>query len=173
MKPLTLLSICLLLSSSVVAQIDSVYKHSGEVIAVNVKEVTSFAVKYTFPGETVVQSIGKPAVERVKYASGRTEQVSEKIVIRTEFDFEKVQVLTHPDEATGLVPKGEVEGKTAGFLSYQTAGTAKKASMNRIRKAAAKLGAPFILMIETANVGVGVGLGSAQSIRNGTAYSYK
>lgn len=152
------------------AQTDKIVLHNGKTIEANVKETTSQFVKYSFPGETLVQTLGRPAIASITYVSGRSETISEKVVVLGEADFEKVVILTTTDQAAGLVEKGDVQGKTAA-ISYQTGATANKASLNRIRKAAAKLGAQFVLMTESTGGGF-AGFGASQSIRRGVAYSY-
>ncbi|MFM8738908.1 MAG: hypothetical protein ACKOC0_01745, partial [Cytophagales bacterium] len=132
-------------------------------------EITSANIKFSFPGESLIQNIGKPAVAKIVYGSGREEIVSEYVSLKNDSDFEKIVILTSKDETIGLVDKGEVVGKTAA-ISYQTPGTANKASLNRIRKAALKLNAPFILIEDVSHVGLGM---SGQSIRRGRAFGYK
>lgn len=149
------------------AQSDKLYKHNGEVLQVQVKEISAGVIKYSYPNETVVQTVGKKAVEKIVYASGREEKISDFIKLENDSDYEKVVLLNDKEEAIGLVDKGEVVGKTAA-ISYQTPGTANKASLNRIRKAAAQLNAPFILIEENTTSGA-----RGQAIRRGHAYGYK
>jgi len=52
--------------------------------------------------------------------------VSDKIAIAGEDDWEKVQILTDKSQVLGLKKGEDVKGKTAGFLSYNTAGSADK-----------------------------------------------
>ena len=97
-----------------------------------------------------------------------TQKKNQKIVIAGEDDWEKVQILTDKAQVIGLKKGEDVRGKTNGLLSYNTAGSADKKATRRIKEAAAKTGAPFVLLTSDKNDGFGV----KQSIKNGTAYSY-
>ncbi|MBS1664240.1 MAG: hypothetical protein JST68_24560 [Bacteroidetes bacterium] len=144
-------------------------KHSGEKVECKIIKVGETTISYKYPGEDAEQTIGKYAINTITYGtSGRKESISEKITIAGEDDWEKVQILTDKSQVIGLKKGEEVRGKTSGFISYNTAGSADKKASRRIREAAAKMGAPFILMTSDKSDGFGV----KQSIKNGTAYSY-
>ncbi len=149
---------------------DKLTKHSGEVIELKVVRVGETTITYKYPGEDAEQTIGKFAVATVTYgASGRKEQISEKIEIGSKDDWEKVEILTDKSQVIGLKKGEEVRGKTSGLLSYNTAGSADKKASKRIKQAAAELGAPFILMTSDKSDGFGI----KQAIKNGVAYTYK
>jgi hypothetical protein len=148
---------------------DKLYKHSGEMLDVKILKVGEFTVSYKFPGEDAEQVISKLAVAKITYSSGRTEEISEKIVVSGKDDYDKVQVLTDKAQVVGLKKGDEVRGKTSGMLSYNTAGAADKKASKKIREAAAEAGAPFILMTSDKSDGFGV----KQSVKNGVLYSYK
>ncbi|HEX8358187.1 MAG TPA: hypothetical protein VF610_12270 [Segetibacter sp.] len=149
--------------------VDKLYKHSGQVLDVKVVRVGEFNVSYKYPGEESEQVIGKLAISKIVYGSGRTEEVSEKVVIGGKEDWEKVQVITDNAQVVGLKKGEEVRGKTSGLLSYNTAGSADKKASRKLREAAAEMGAPFILLTSDKNDGFGV----KQAIKNGVTYSYK
>lgn len=149
---------------------DKLLKHSGEVLDVKVIKVGETTITYKYPGEDAEQTIGKFAVASITYGtSGRKEDISEKIVISGKDDWEKVEILTDKSQVIGLKKGEEVRGKTSGFISYNTAGSADKKATKRIKEAAAELGAPFVLMTSDKADGFGV----KQSIKNGVAYTYK
>lgn len=151
------------------SQNDKMTKHNGEKLEVKVLKVGETTITYKYPGEDAEQTIGKYAVANIVYGtSGRKEEISEKIVISGEDDWEKVQILTDKAQVIGLKKGEEVRGKTAGYYSFNTAGSADKKATRRIKEAAAKAGAPFVLLTSDKNDG----FGTKQSIKNGTAYSY-
>lgn len=151
------------------AAADKLYKHSGEVLDVKIVKVGEFNITYKYPGEDAEQTIGKLAVGKIEYSSGRTEEVSEKITVAGKDDWEKVQILNDNAQVVGLKKGEEIRGKTSGLYSFNTAGSADKKASKKIKEAAAALGAPFVLMTSDKNDGFGV----KQSIKNGIAYSYK
>ena len=151
------------------SQNDKMTKHNGEKLEVKVLKVGETTITYKYPGEDAEQTIGKYAVANIVYGtSGRKEEISEKIVISGEDDWEKVQILTDKAQVIGLKKGDEVRGKTAGMYSFNTAGSADKKATRRIKEAAAKAGAQFVLLTSDKNDGFGV----KQSIKNGTAYTY-
>ena len=147
---------------------DKMYKHTGEKLDCKIIKVAEFVITFTYPNETAEQTIGKYAVAKIEYGSGRKEDMSEKITIADKDDWEKVVILEDVAAAVGLKKQGEIRGKTAGMLSYRTAGNADKKSMERLKKEAAELGAPFVLLTSEKD-----SKWSTQSIKKGFAYSYK
>jgi len=149
------------------AQTDKLFKHDGNTIEVQIKEITEGVLKYSFPNETLTRSMGKNSVAKIVYSNGQEEKISDFITIENEADFEKVVILSTKDETVGLVDKGVVRGKSGGS-AFQTPETQNKVSLSKIRKAAAKLNAPFVWIEETVTAGH-----FGQSVRRGHAYSYK
>ena len=149
---------------------DKMKKHSGETVDVKVIKVGETVITYKYPGEDAEQTIGKYAVASITYgSSGRKEDITEKIIISGEDDWEKVQILTDASEVVGLKKGEEIKGKTSGFISYNSAGSADKKATKRLKQAAAELGAPFILMTSDKSDGYGI----KQSMKKGFAYNYK
>lgn len=149
---------------------DKMKKHSGETLDVKIIKVNETTINYKYPGEDAEQTIGKYAVAMITYgASGRKEEISEKIVVMGKDDWEKVVIITDASEALGLKKGEEIRGKTSGMFSYHTAGTADKKATRKIKEEAAEAGAPFILMTadKADNYGAKV------AIKKGYAYSYK
>ncbi len=152
------------------ASSDKMLKHSGQTLDVKIIRVGETTITYKYPGEDAEQTIGKFSVASIVYgASGRKEDVSEKIVVSGKSDWELVQILTDKSQVIGLKKGEDVRGKTAGLISYNTAGSADKKATKRLKEEAAEMGAPFILLTSDKADGFGV----KQSIKNGVAYSYK
>ena len=149
-------------------QSDKMYKHSGEKLDVKIIKVGEFTINYTYPNETAEQTIGKLAVAKLEYASGRKEEITEKIEITDKTDWAKVMILEDISASVGLKKQGEIRGKTAGLVSYRTSGNADKKAMERLKKEAAELGAPFVLLTSEKDSRF-----TTQSIKKGFAYSYK
>jgi len=170
MKKLTLILVAALSVLFTNAQnADKLVKHSSENLDVKVVKVGEITIIYKYPGEDAEQTIGKFAVASITYGSGRSEEISEKIVIDGKDDWEKVQILTDKSQVVGLKKGEEVRGKTAGIVSYRSAGNADKKAGERIKKDAAEQNAPFVLMTSDKADGFGV----KQSVKNGVIYSYK
>jgi hypothetical protein len=150
-------------------QSDKMYKHTGEKVEVKILKVGEFTISFTYPNEQAEQTIGKYAVAKIEYgSSGRKEDITEKIVIGGADDWEKVVILEDVSYSVGLKKQGEIRGKTGGMFSYRTSGNADKKSMERLKKEAAELGAPFVLLMSEKESRF-----TTQSIKKGFAYSYK
>ena len=151
------------------AQSDSIYLHNGQVVGGKVYKIAEQTVTFTYADEDAQQTLGKYAVQKVIFGkSKRVQDVSERITVRSKDDWEKVVILEDVANSVGLKKQGEIRGKTAGMLSYRTAGNADKKSMERLKKEAAELGAPFVLLTSEKD-----SRWSTQSIKKGFAYSYK
>ena len=169
-KIITVLVLTLSTLFSFAQTVDKMKKHSGETLDVKVIKVNEETISYKYPGEDAEQTIGKFAVASITYgSSGRKEEITEKIEISDKGDWEKVQIITTISQVVGLKKGEEVKGKTAGLISYNTAGSADKKATKRLKEAAAELGAPFILLTSDKSDGFGV----KQSMKKGVTYNYK
>jgi len=174
MKKIILLMVVALTSVFANAQTDEIVKHNGETIKGKVIKLEEYTIVFKYDGEDAENTISKYAVEKITYGkSGRVEEVTEKIVINGEDDWEKVVILEDKAYIAGLKKEGEVRGKTA-FINYQTANTGDKKAEKKLKMAAAEMGCPFILQTADKNsVGASSnGLGGSQAVKKGIAYKY-
>jgi hypothetical protein len=125
---------------------DTIVKMSGERIAVKVLSTSENSVTFSWPGETMTISMSKNLIEEIKYASGRKEKLSEKIVIRGEDDWEKVKQTTQASDIEGLVKKGDITGTTANLGLYTPLKKCEAKILVQLKHDAAKLGAHIILI---------------------------
>lgn len=109
------------------------------------------------------------AVNKITYSSGRSEEISEKIVVSGKDDWEKVQIVTDKAQVVGLKKGEDVKGKTSGMLSYNSAGSADKKASRKLKEDAAEAGAQFVLLTSDKSDGFGI----KQAVKSGVAYSYK
>lgn len=168
MKKTLSMFVALFATLVVFGQNDKMIKHTGEKLDVKIIKVGEFVISYSYPNEQAEQTISKYAVAKIEYASGRKEEITEKIVVSGKEDWEKVVILEEANQSVGLKKQGEITGKTAGMLSYRTSGNADKKSMERLKKEAAELGACFVLVTKEKD-----SRWSTQSVKRGVAYSYK
>ena len=169
-----LLAALVLFGLTVNAQSDKIFKHSGETVNGKVIRVEEYTVVFKYDGEDAENTISKYAVEKIVYGkSGRVEEVTEKITVRGEADWEKVVILEDKAYISGLKKEGEVRGKT-GLINYHTGNTGDKKAEKKLKMAAAAMGCPFILQTaDKSTVGAtSNGLGGSQAIKKGVAYKY-
>ena len=156
------------------AQNDKIYKHSGETVEGKVIRIDEYTIVFKYDGEDAENTIGKYAVEKIIYGkTKRQEDVTEKIVINGEDDWEKVVILEDKGYISGLKKVGEVRGKT-GLINFQTGNTGDKKAQKKLKMDAAKQGCPFVLLTaDKTTVGANSNsLGGSQAIKTGVAYKY-
>lgn len=156
------------------AQNDKIYKHSGETVEGKVIRLDEYTIVFKYDGEDAENTIGKYAVEKIIYGkTKRQEDVTEKIVINGEDDWEKVVIIEDKGYISGLKKVGEVRGKT-GLINFQTGNTGDKKAQKKLKMDAAKQGCPFVLLTaDKTTVGANSNaLGGSQAIKTGVAYKY-
>lgn len=156
------------------AQNDKIYKHSGETVEGKVIRLDEYTIVFKYDGEDAENTIGKYAVEKIIYGkTKRQEDVTEKIVINGEDDWEKVVILEDKGYISGLKKVGEVRGKT-GLINFQTGNTGDKKAQKKLKMDAAKQGCPFVLLTaDKTTVGANSNaLGGSQAIKTGVGYKY-
>lgn len=149
------------------AQSDIITKHSGETVQGKVIRLEEYTIVFKYDGEDAENTIGKYAVEKIVYGkSKRVEEVTEKIVINSYADWEKVVILEDKGYIAGLKKGGEVRGKT-GMINFQTGNTGDKKASKKLKMDAAKLGCPFVLQVsDKTTVGANSNaLGGSQAIK--------
>ncbi|MCK9638986.1 MAG: hypothetical protein M0R39_03680 [Prolixibacteraceae bacterium] len=125
---------------------DTITKMSRESIAVKIISMSEKSVTFSWPGETMTISISKNLIEEIKYASGRKEKLSEKVLIRGEDDWEKVKLTTQASDIEGLIKKGDLNETSPNIGIYTSAKKAETKIDRKIRQKAASLGAHIILI---------------------------
>ena len=176
MKKIILSFFMLLATSLIFAQSDIITKHSGETLSGKVIRVDEYIVVYKYDGEDAENSISKYAIQKIVYGkSGRVEEVTEKIIINGEDDWNKVIILEDKSYIAGLKKDGEIKGKTA-FINMHTGNTGDSKADKKLKMEAAKLGCEFVFMTADKDINEsgasGVSFGAVQAIRKGIAYKY-
>jgi hypothetical protein len=163
-----------LASTMMSAQVDKIFKSSGETVDGKVIRLEEYTVVFVYDNETAENTIGKYAIEKIVYgSSGRVEEVTEKIDVSGESGWENVVILEDKSYISGLKKGEEIRGKT-GLINFQTGNTGDRKAEKKLKMAAAEQGCAFILMTaDKTTVGANSNaLGGSQAIKKGKAYSY-
>jgi len=174
MKKIVLVAAMLISGLVINAQVDVITKHNGEIVKGKVVKVEEFTIVYKYDGEDAENTLSKYAVEKIVYGkSGRVEEITEKIAVSSENDWEKVIILEDKSFISGLKKVTEVRGKT-GLINYHTGNTGDIKAQQKLKKAAAAIGCPFILMTsDKSTTGNNSNqLGGTQAIKTGIGYKY-
>jgi hypothetical protein len=156
------------------AQVDKIYKHSGEVVEGKVIRLEEYTIDFVYEGEDAENTIGKYAVEKIIYGkSGRVEEVTTKIDVSGKDGWENVVILEDKSYIAGLTKGNEVRGKT-GLVNFQTGNTGDRKAEKKLKMDAAEQGCAFILLTaDKTTVGANSNmLGGSQAIKKGVAYKY-
>jgi hypothetical protein len=168
------IALLVLLAQSVfVSAQDKIVTHTGETIDCKVTELTDISIKYKFEGEDITNNISKNFVEEIKFSNGRTQKITDKVIINGESDWKKVQITNLESDIVGLKKKGEYMAKASSGWSTTGEGKMQAQAMEKLKKLAAKNGAHMVLILTTTSKGGGYGFsGGAKASITGVAYGY-
>lgn len=148
MKRQILTSIAVALTTLCFGQTDTIYSNN-EKISCSVKEITPDAVKYTFQGEELVNSIYKNSVQKIIFKSGRVQTFAEatsfKIISGVD-DFENVTITQVESEVKGLFKIGDVSSKAKGTTTLSNQERVKERAYRKMKIVAAMMGANIIYL---------------------------
>lgn len=152
---------------------DKIIEHTGDTINCNVSEVLEKEIKFSYKDETVINTISRNLVNKIIFSSGRIQNISEKIIIRSEDDWGKVIITNLESDVAGLKKVGEIQAKANSGWSTTSEGKMQAKALEKLKKEAAKQGAFIVLILTgTSQAGhYGVSGGTKASFV-GTAYTY-
>ena len=147
---------------------DQIFLHNGNVIKGSILQVGEFTIVYTYQGEMTKEVISRYAVAKLVHSSGREETISEKVKVSDQDDWEKVIILEDKGLIAGLAKVDEVEGAKWG-----SGAKADKKATEQLKRSAASIGCPFILMTSSHNSSYsGLYYSGTNAQRKGIAYRY-
>jgi hypothetical protein len=169
----TILTLTVALLSILAYSQDKIYTHKGDTIVCKVTEVGENTIKYKYEEEELTNSITKNLVSQVKFANGRTQKVSDKVVVTSELDWEKVIITNVDSDVEGLTRVGEMMAKASSGWSTTNQGKMEQKAMDKLKKDAASQGCHIILLLTTTGKGGHSGIsGGTKSSVTGVAYKY-
>src|SRR5471030_2934650 len=130
------------------AQVDTVIVNNQK-IACSVKEITPDAIKYTFPGEDVINSVYKNTVQKIVFKSGRVQTFAEATSYKTVsnvMDYDKVTITSVESEVRGLYKLSDVSSKAKGTTTLSNQERVKERAYRKIKIQAAMFGANVIYL---------------------------
>ncbi len=129
---------------------DKLYFHNGTIAEGKVIETSDIFIKFIYKGEDIVNTMGRNALEKVELASGRVMELSQKIIIESPYDYDKVRVVYDKNEVLGLKSLGQIERHSSGTWSLSiTAGHFSEKTLKKIRKETAKRGGCIVLILSS------------------------
>jgi len=132
------------------AQQDTIVTNREKIIC-SIKEITTDAVKFTYPGEDIVNSIYKNTVEKITFKSGRVQTFAETTSFKTvngPEDFENVSITQVESEVNGLFKLANVSAKAKGTTVYSNIERVKERAYRKMKIEAAMQGANIIFLTQ-------------------------
>lgn len=173
-----LTSLLLVFSLYSLAQTDTVYSNNQK-IACSVKEITPDAVKYTFPGEDLVNTVYKNTVQKIVFKSGRVQTFAEATsykLVQGVMDYNNVTTTSVESEVKGLYKLNDVSSKSKGTTVYSSQERVKDRAYRKIKIQAAMFGGNIVLLTNQRTEGNKYGTyftssSTAETNLTGIAYS--
>lgn len=141
----------ILLAQTSLAQIDTLYKADGEVLAVTILEVNESSIRFLFPEEKATHSVSKNAVASVRFSSGRKQEFSSAVnlsQVKGCRDWEKVQISRMESEIQGLYKIDMIGAKAKGVTTLSSLAKLQDRAYNKIKIETAMLGGNVAYILE-------------------------
>jgi hypothetical protein len=146
MKKQVLTLIAFALTSLCFGQTDTIFSNNQKIPCI-VKEITPDAVRYSFQGEDLVNSIYKNSVQKIVFKSGRVQTFAEATSfkhVNGVDDFENVTITQVESEVRGLFKVGDLSSKAKGATIYSNQERVKERAYRKLKIIAAMMGANII-----------------------------
>jgi hypothetical protein len=178
MKTQFLSLIALISSTCSFGQIDTLFTNNEKIPCI-VKEITPEAVKYSFEGEDLVNSIYKNTVQKIVFKSGRVQTFAESTSykkINNVEDFDNVTITQVETEIKGLFKLGDVSSKAKGTTTLSNQERVKERAYRKLKIGAAMMGGNIIYLTDQRTEGNKYGSkyqagSSAETNLSGIAYT--
>lgn len=156
MSTKTIIAISILCLSIVsMAQTDTLMINN-EKIPCSVKEITVDAVKFTYPGEEIINTVYKNTVQKIVFKSGRVqtffESTSYKKVSSVD-EYENVTMTAVESEVKGLFKLGDVSAKAKGTTTLSNQERVKERAYRKMKIEAAMMGANIVYLLNQRSEG--------------------
>lgn len=172
MKKTFLLTLCCSLVNSAYSQ-DKLHTHKGDTLDAYIKEVSENSIKFIYPNEESINIVSKNLIEKIIYKNGRQENITKKIIIKSEKDWNNVILTSLESDVMGLSRGEEIMAKASSGWSTTNEGKMQKLAIEKLKKEAAKKGYHVVLLLTTTSKGGGYGIsGGTKSSITGIGYKY-
>lgn len=150
---------------------DIIIKHNGE--RINAKIITvDEKVTFNYINENAINTLSKNCIKEIIFSSGRTQSCSEKIIISSSDDWEKVIITTNPEDVKCLVRKGDITASANNSWNFKSKNGVEQKAIKKIKQEAAQLKAHIVLLQDQTKQGASLFSGASSS-KNGVAFGYE
>lgn len=142
-----LISFLCFLQGNLHAQYDTLYMHNGKVEPVSIQRIHMNTINFKYKDEDAERNMGKLAIQKIVYRSGRVEYPSLRHQVPPDSSWEDIVVIRELSETEGLVKVDDISAHTA-FINLHTSRTGERAAREKLYKKAIEMKCPFILILE-------------------------
>lgn len=132
------------LVSSFSAMADTIIKHNGEKIDCQVQKIEKGYITFSNKGEQATNIIGKYAVEKIVYDSGKEDAISPKYTVKNKYDASLVVLTENEKEVAGLKEVKTIPQSANSNFKGLT--SLNKKTILKIQREAAKINAFIVLL---------------------------
>src|SRR5665647_404874 len=132
------------------SQQDTIFTNSEKIIC-KITEITADAVKFTYPGEDLINTIYKNTVESISFKSGRIQRFAEATSFKPvngPEDFENLSITKVEGEVKGLYKLANVSAKAKGTTVYSNIERVKERAYRKMKIEAAMQGANVVFLTQ-------------------------
>lgn len=135
---------------------DSIYTSHEGVIVVSIKEITTDAVKFTYPDEDIQNTMQKNRIVKIVFKSGRVQVFSETTSYKKVTcvdDWENVSISKLESEIQGLFKVGDISVKAKNTTGFESSSKVKDRAFKKLKMEAALKGANIVFIVSETSVG--------------------
>jgi hypothetical protein len=166
MKKIALLAVSMLVLLA--AKADKIYRHNGEIIDCTVIAVENGFVKYSFKGETVTNTLGKYAINKIVFDSGREQVISQKYSAK---NADSILITNDADMVVGLKEVRTIRANSNNDFNFLGGRGLDKKATRKLQKQARSKGA-FIILLTGDYTKSGSAFTDGSSTKKGVCYTY-
>ncbi|MBL7903353.1 MAG: hypothetical protein JNK73_15245 [Bacteroidia bacterium] len=146
-----LIAVVLFSALQLKSQTDTIFKNDGEIILGHVSEVTETAIKFVYPGESFSNALGKNAVKKIHFKSGRKQDFSADLnisLVKGCQEWNKVQISKIESEVIGLMKLDIIGAKAKGATTWTSLAKLQDRAYNKLKIETAMLGGNVAYILE-------------------------
>lgn len=178
MKGQIITIIAVAFSTACFGQTDTIFSNNEKISCI-VKEISPDAVKFSYPGEDLVNSLYKNSVQKIVFKSGRVQTFAEATSFKkvaSVDDYENVTTTQVEGEVRGLFKVGDVSSKAKGTTTLSNQERVKERAYRKLKIVAAMMGANIVYLTDQRTEGNKAGTyyqagSSAETNLTGIAYT--
>ena len=151
--------------------LDSIFT-SADLMLVDIKEVTEESVKFSYPGEEILNTIGTNSISKIVFRSGRVQTFAEEssfAIVKNGLDWEYVTVIQNDRELKGLYQLDQVNAKAKAATGWGSVGKMENRAKRKLLIETAMNGGNVVFLTQQ-NSSTRSQNSTSSSVMGGVAY---